>query len=109
MRGGFYILLAPSTQFFPQNDINTCAKGHRRHSPCRIRSIKLLDRPFGQSLLTGRISIERMFGNLTNFPGGLKLLPHWVRTLFRVEMWVRAKMILYHLWKLQKNHERKSA
>jgi len=84
------------------------ALGHRRHSPNRIRSIELLDRPFGQSLLTGRISIERMFGNLTSFPGGLKPLPHWVRTLFRVEMWVRAKMILYHLWRLQ-NHESKSA
>jgi hypothetical protein len=85
------------------------ALGHRRHSPHRLRSRELLSRPFGQSLLTGRISIERMFGNLTSFPCGLKPLPHWVRTLFRVEMWVRAKMILYHLWRLQKNHERKSA
>jgi len=84
------------------------ALGHRRHSPNRIRSRELLSRPFGQSLLIGRTSIERMFGNLVSFPGGLKPLPHWVRTLFRVEMWVRAKMILYHLWRLQ-NHERKSA
>ena len=82
--------------------------GHRRHSPYRLRSRELLSRPFGQSLITGRKSIERMFGNLTSFPGGLKPLPHWVRTLFRVEMWVRAKMILYHLWRLQ-NHESKSA
>lgn len=84
------------------------ALGHRRHSPKRIRSRELLNRPFGQSLLAGRTAIERMFGNLVSFPGGLKPLPHWVRTLFRVEMWVRAKMILYHLWRLQ-NHERKSA
>jgi len=81
--------------------------GHRRHSPYRIRSIELLDRPFGQSLLTGRISIERMFGNLTSFPGGLKPLPHWVRTLFRVRMWIQAKIILYHLWRL--NHAAKTA
>lgn len=84
------------------------ALGHRRHSPSRIRSIELLSRPFGQSLLIGRLSIERMFGNLVSFPGGLKALPHWVRTLFRVEMWVRAKMVFYHLWRLQ-NHERKYA
>lgn len=84
------------------------ALGHRRHSPNRIRSRELLNRSFGQSLIIGRKSIERMFGNLVSFPCGLKPLPHWVRTLFRVEMWVRAKMILYHLWRLQ-NYERKSA
>lgn len=73
--------------------------GHRRHSPHRIRSAELLERPFGQSLLMARRTIERMFGNLVSFGGGLKPLPHWVRTLFRVEMWVRGKMILYHLWR----------
>jgi len=81
--------------------------GHRRHSPYRIRSRELLERAFGQSLISGRTLIERMFGNLTSFPCGLKPLPHWVRTLFRVEMWVRAKMILYHLWRL--NHVAKTA
>jgi hypothetical protein len=73
--------------------------GHRRHSPHRIRSAELLERPFGRSLLIGRRTIERMFGNLVSFSGGLKPLPHWVRTSFRVEMWVRGKMILYHLWR----------
>ncbi len=84
------------------------ALGHRRHSPYRLRSRELLERPFGQSLIKARTSIERMFGNLVSFAGGLKPLPHWVRTLFRVRMWVRAKIILYHLWRLQ-NYERKSA
>ena len=84
------------------------ALGHSRHSTYRIRSRELLERPFGQSLLSGRTSIERMFGNLVSFAGGLKPLPHWVRTLFRVEMWVRAKIILYNIWRLQ-IHERKSA
>jgi len=83
------------------------ALGHRRQSPYRLKSIEFLESPLGQSLLTRRISIERMFGNLTCFPGGLKPLPHWVRTLFRVEMWVRAKMIFYHLWRL--NHVAKTA
>ena len=71
------------------------SSGHRRHSLHRIRSIELLDRPFGQSLLTGRISIERMFGNLTSFAGELKPLPHWVRSFLRVRMWIQAKIILY--------------
>jgi len=36
-----------------------------------------------------------------------KPLPHWVRTLFRVRLWVRGKTILYHLWRL--NHVAKTA
>ncbi len=83
------------------------ALGHRRHSLYRLRSRELLSRSFGQSLITGRTLIERMFGNLVSFGGGLKPLPHWVRTLFRVRMWVRGKMILYHLWRL--NHAAKTA
>ena len=73
--------------------------GHRRNSPHRIRSRELLTRPFGQSLIRGRTSIERMFGNLVSFAGGLKPLPHWVRTLPQVQLWVQAKMILFHLWR----------
>jgi len=92
----------------PQRIRNAKGLGHRRHSSYRIRAMELVKRPFGRSLLESRKGIERMFGNLTIFCGGLKPLPHWVRTLFRVEMWVRAKMIFYHLWRLQ-NHERKSA
>lgn len=78
------------------------ALGHRRHSQHRIRAMELLDRPFGQSLVESRKGIERMFGNLTCFNGGLKPLPHWVRTLFRVRLWVQAKMILYHTWRIYK-------
>lgn len=75
------------------------ALGHRRHSLHRIRAMELLDRPFGQSLVKYRTTIERMFGNLTTFPGGLKPLPHWVRSLLRVILWIRAKMVLFHLWR----------
>jgi hypothetical protein len=83
------------------------ALGHRRHSPYRIQAREIIKLPFGENLLAARTGIERMFGNLVTFGGGLKPLPHWVRTLFRVEMWVRAKMILYHLWRL--NHVTKIA
>lgn len=92
----------------PQRIRKARGLGHRRQSPYRLRSLELTKRPFGQSLMASRTSIERMFGNLTCFSGGLKPLPHWVRTLFRVKLWVQAKMILYHLWRLQ-NYERNSA
>jgi len=92
----------------PQRIRQAKGLGHRRHSPHRLRAIELTKRPFGQSLITSRTAIERMFGNLTSFGCGLSQLPYWVRTLFRVRMWVRAKMIFYHLWRVQ-NHERKSA
>ena len=63
---------------------------HRRQSPYRL------------------ISRERMFGNLTTFAGGLKPLPHWVRTLPRVRLWVQAKMVLFHLWRSNR-HDQKTA
>jgi hypothetical protein len=74
--------------------------GHRRHSPYRLKSRALLKQPLGKSLIKERTSIERMFGNLVSFAGGLKPLPHWVRTLPRVRRWVQAKMILFHLWRM---------
>ena len=81
--------------------------GHRRHSPYRLRARELLGRPFGQNLLINRLGIERMFGNLTTFAGcGLGMLPHWVRTLFRVRLWVRAKMILFHIWRAYKREQK---
>lgn len=86
----------------PQRIRNAKGLGHRRHSLYRIRAMDLIKRPFGQSLIESRKGIERMFGNLTCFAGGLKPLPHWVRTLFRVRLWVQAKMILYHTWRIYK-------
>jgi hypothetical protein len=68
--------------------------GHRRHSPARLRSIELLQTPFGKQLYGLRTQIERNFGNLTNFGGGLSPLPAWVRRQYRVEQWVRAKLVL---------------
>jgi hypothetical protein len=42
-----------------------------------------------------RSAIERTFANLTNFAGGLRGLPTWVRTLSRVRRFVAAKLIIY--------------
>ncbi len=68
--------------------------GTRRHSPARLRAIALLKTRKGRRLYRHRTAIERQFGGLTNFGGGLAPLPNWVRRLHRVELWVHAKMIL---------------
>lgn len=74
--------------------------GHRKNSPARFRSCAILekepwiDNGFGKGLADARSQIERFFGNLTAFAGGLAPLPAWVRTLPRVQRWVRAKLII---------------
>lgn len=71
--------------------------GHREQSPGRLRSIALLENPFpqfGEQLLQDRAAIERVFGNLVNWGGGLTGLPGWVRTHRRVYRWVQAKLVL---------------
>ena len=83
----------------PQRIKNAKGIGHRRHSPHRLRALGLVKHPLGKSLLRSRLHIERMFGQLTNLGCGLSPLPNWVRTQFRVEMWVRAKLIIYQIWR----------
>jgi hypothetical protein len=74
--------------------------GHRRHSPGRLRSIELLEGggggggAFGAALRHARDGIERKFGNLTGFGGGLQPLPAWARRPWRVRLWVQAKILI---------------
>ena len=71
--------------------------GHRKHSPGRLRSIAMLENPFphfGERLIHDRDEIERQFGQLVNWGGGLSNLPAWVRTHHRVHRWVQAKLVL---------------
>lgn len=68
--------------------------GHRPQSPYRKRSIELLQQPFGKTLYNYRRQIERDFGNLVSFGGGLTCLPAWVRRLPRVRNWVQAKLLV---------------
>jgi len=71
------------------------AKG--RHAAGRLRSKDMLEDPFPEfanDLMQQRNSIERFFGNLCNWGGGLACLPSWVRTWKRVHRWVQAKLIL---------------
>lgn len=69
--------------------------GHRKQTAGRLRSIALTESPypaFSKRLLQDRAAIERHYGNLTNWGGGLSCLPAWVRTYRRVHRWVQAKL-----------------
>jgi hypothetical protein len=78
--------------------------GHRQQTAGRLRSIAITENPnpaFGQRLLQDRTAIERQYGNLTNWGGGLSGLPAWVRTNHRVRRWVQAKLVLATLKRQQ--------
>ena len=81
-------------------------KRRKRQSPGRQRSLELLEAPqpdFGRRLLSDRNEIERQFGKLTNWGGGLTHLPPWARTHRRVFRWVQAKLTLNSLKRRWKN------
>ncbi len=75
--------------------------GHHRHSPSRLRSLQMTggSSTFGERLMHDRDSIERYYGNVTSFGGGLTHLPPWVRTHRRVRQWVQTKLIIHALRK----------
>jgi hypothetical protein len=77
-------------------------RGHRRQSPHRLRSIALMGTAFGRRLYALRGRIERAFGNLVGFAGGLGPLPAWVRRRHRVYAWVAAKLLINGIRILQK-------
>jgi hypothetical protein len=96
--------------------------GHRRQSPRRLRGAALaqaydsplnplgrrdLPRGFGGQLLHDRGGIERRFGLLGNFGGGLSPLPNWVRTPHRVALWVQAKILVLMARELEKSGAKK--
>jgi hypothetical protein len=68
--------------------------GHRPQCPYRLRSIELMKTEFGKKLYRYRRQIERNFGNLVSFGGGLSCLPPWVRRFPRVRNWVHAKLLI---------------
>jgi hypothetical protein len=75
--------------------------GHHYQSDGRLRSIEMTEVPaakggtdFGASLLIDRRQIERDFGNMVSFGGGLNGLPAWVRRPWRVRAWVHAKLLI---------------
>jgi len=68
--------------------------GHRRHSVGRLRALELLTHRFGEALYRSRSFVERCFGQLSSFGGGLGPLPSWVRRRHRVKRWVQAKLLI---------------
>ena len=69
--------------------------GHRQQSPARLFAKELWEAG-GEAIYKRRDAIERFFGHLSAFGGGLAPLPAWVRRLERVERWITAKVIIYH-------------
>jgi hypothetical protein len=71
--------------------------GHRQQTAGRLRSMALTESPFpafADQLRKDRAEVERQFGNMVNWGGGLGGLPAWVRTYRRVYRWVQAKIVL---------------
>lgn len=81
----------------PRRYRNAKGVGHHRHSIYRLRAIRMIQEDHGRALLRRRAAIERQFGCLGNFPGGLGPLPNWVRRLRRVDLWVTAKLAINSL------------
>ena len=67
--------------------------GLRRLPPQSTLS-RRMKHSFSQSLYRFRRQIERDFGNLVSFGGGLTCLPAWVRRFTRVRNWVQAKLLV---------------
>ena len=75
--------------------IKNAGAGHRRQSKARMFA-KTLWASGAETVYKRRTAIERFFGQLSAFGGGLAPLPAWVRRLDRVERWITAKVIIYH-------------
>jgi Transposase DDE domain len=76
--------------------------GHRYQSPYRLRSIELLRGRFGREVYALRGRVERVYGNLSAFGGGLTAPPSWVRRTHRVRPWVWAKLMINAMRILEK-------
>jgi len=69
-------------------------RGHRPQSEHRRAALKFFETGLGWGLYRWRTSIERQFGNMGSFGGGLGPLPNWVRRLGRVTKWVWCKLMI---------------
>jgi hypothetical protein len=73
--------------------------GHHAQHPDRLRAIAELERDVGsiKAHRRMRVTVEQCLAHLTNLPFGLSPLPNFVRRLTRVNLWVSAKITLYHV------------
>ncbi len=84
---GFHLLT-------PKRQSNSKGLGHRKQSPARLRAIEMLKQPYAKEIFRFRRQIERDFGVMTSFGGGLAPLPAWVRRFTRVRNWIHAKLLV---------------
>lgn len=69
--------------------------GHRPQSWSRLLAAEIWQA--GEpAFYSKRREVERYFGQLSAYGGGLAPLPAWVRTLERVRRWIKAKITIYH-------------
>lgn len=66
--------------------------GHRRHSRHRLRALDIMQAD--PDVMAPRRFIESCFGTQGNVIGGLGPLPNHVRRLWRVRLWVAAKLAI---------------
>lgn len=90
----FDLAHAADHQLLAPKRVKGSGLGHKRHSPYRLRCIELMKHRFGKAVFRCRRQIERDFGNLTSFGGGLVCLPAWVRRFTRVRNWVHGKLLV---------------
>ena len=82
---------------------NSQQPGHRAHSPHRLTWWSWIRSPHGSRTINRiRSGIERINAWQGHAQIGLHHLPHHVRRLHRVRLWVAYKLILYHHWLIQK-------
>jgi hypothetical protein len=68
--------------------------GHGYQSEHRQLALRWMRDGLGWHLLGARPVIERAFGHMGSFGGGLGPLPNWVRKLARVARWVHCKLLI---------------
>lgn len=83
---GYLLLAAPGEE--------DTGGGHVYQSPYRRLALSWFADGLGWHLLRARPVIERAFGHMGSFGGGLGPLPNWVRRLGRVALWVHCKLLI---------------
>ncbi len=92
-------LFTPIKRGWPHTHVSKKSSPNRREADRVWREHPVL----AKRVYALRSAIERTFANLTNFAGGLRSLPPWVRTLPRVKRFVAAKLIIYQARRLARH------
>lgn len=94
---GYLVLANPGTQ--------ATGGGHGYQSEYRRLALSFFETDLGWDLYRHRASIERRFGHMGSFGGGLQPLPNWVRRLGRVTRWVWCKLVINAARIIHKQHD----